>query len=66
VAAQTAPASVLLAQAKIRVKQRVPDTYQLIVLDNVDVPAWLAAQPRCVHFTGQPTVGRAGFFPPLS
>ena len=43
----------------------LPDAYQLIVLDNVDVPAWLAAQPRCVHFSGQPTVGRAGFFPPL-
>jgi AAA domain-containing protein len=43
----------------------LPDAYQLIVLDNVDVPAWLAAQSRCVHFTGQPTVGRAGFFPPL-
>jgi hypothetical protein len=44
----------------------LPDTYQLIVLDNVDVPEWLASQSRCVHFTGQPTVGRAGFFPSLS
>jgi hypothetical protein len=43
----------------------LPETYQLIVLDNVDVPDWLASQPRCVHFTGQPTVGRAGFFPSL-
>jgi hypothetical protein len=40
------------------------DAYQLIVLDNVDVPEWLAVQSRCVHFTGQPSVGRAGFFPP--
>lgn len=41
------------------------DQYQLIILDNVDVPDWLALQPRYVHFTGQPTQGRAGFFPPL-
>lgn len=42
------------------------DQYQLIILDNVDVPDWLALQSRCIHFTGQPTLGRAGFFPPLS
>jgi hypothetical protein len=42
------------------------DDHQLIILDNVDVPDWLASQPRCVHFTGQPTQGRAGFFSPLS
>jgi hypothetical protein len=41
----------------------LPDTLQLIVLDNVDVPEWLASQPRCVHFTGQPTQGRSGLFP---
>ena len=41
-------------------------TYQLIVLDNVDVPDWLVSQAQCLHFTGQPTVGRAGFFPSLS
>jgi hypothetical protein len=41
------------------------DEYQLVILDNVDVPDWLASQPRCIHFTGQPTLGRAGFFPPL-
>jgi hypothetical protein len=43
----------------------LPDTCQLIVLDNVDVPDWLVKQARCVHFTGQPTVGRAGLFPAL-
>jgi hypothetical protein len=42
------------------------DSYQLIVLDNVDVPDWLASQSRCIHFTGQPAMGRTGFFPPLS
>jgi prefoldin subunit 5 len=41
----------------------LPDTYQLIVLDNVDVPDWLSSQSRCVHFTGRPGQGRAGFFP---
>jgi hypothetical protein len=41
----------------------LPDTLQLIVLDNVDVPEWLTSQPRCIHFTGQPTQGRSGFFP---
>lgn len=39
------------------------DKYQLVILDNVDVPDWLANEPRCIHFTGQPTQGRAGFFP---
>ncbi len=37
--------------------------YQLIVLDNVDVPEWLSSQARCVHFTGRPGQGRAGLFP---
>jgi prefoldin subunit 5 len=41
----------------------LPDAYQLIVLDNVDVPDWLSSQSRCVHFTGRPGQGRAGFFP---
>lgn len=39
------------------------DAYQLIVLDNVDVPDWLSSQSRCVHFTGRPGQGRAGLFP---
>jgi hypothetical protein len=41
----------------------LPASLQLIVLENVDVPDWLAAQPNCIHFTGQPSVGRAGLFP---
>jgi hypothetical protein len=44
----------------------LPDEYQLLILDNVDVPDWLAKEPCCIHFTGQPTQGRSGFFPPLS
>lgn len=39
------------------------DDYQLIILDNVDVPSWLSAQARCLHFTGRPGQGRAGLFP---
>jgi hypothetical protein len=37
--------------------------YQLIILDNVDVPDWLPARSNYIHFTAQPTQGRAGFFP---
>jgi len=37
---------------------------QLIVLENVDVPSWLEASPQCLHFTGNPSTGRAGLFPP--
>jgi hypothetical protein len=43
----------------------LPDQDQLLILDNVDVPDWFAKEPRCIHFTGQPTQGRAGFFPSL-
>ena len=43
----------------------IPDQLQLVILDNVDVPDWLASESRCVHFTGQPTQGRPGFFPSL-
>jgi len=44
----------------------LPDSVQLIVLENVDVPEWLVGQPQCIHFTGEPTVGRAGLFPPVA
>jgi hypothetical protein len=36
---------------------------QLIILDNVDVPDWLPDRSNYIHFTAQPTQGRAGFFP---
>lgn len=42
---------------------KLPEKYQLIILDNVDVPEWLSKEPRCIHFTGRPGQGRAGFFP---
>jgi hypothetical protein len=41
------------------------DDFQLIVLENVDVPDWLANHPQCTHFTGEPTVGRAGLYPSI-
>lgn len=41
----------------------LPSEYQLIVLDNVDVPDWLSSQSQCLHFTGRPGQGRAGIFP---
>jgi hypothetical protein len=41
----------------------IAQDYQLIILDNVDVPDWLALQSTYTHFTGQPTQGRAGLFP---
>lgn len=42
---------------------KLPEEYQLIILDNVDVPDWLSKEPRCIHFTGRTGQGRAGFFP---
>jgi hypothetical protein len=42
---------------------KLPEKYQLIILDNVDVPEWLSKESRCIHFTGRPGQGRAGFFP---
>lgn len=39
------------------------DELQLIVLENVDVPSWLETDKQCIKFTGQPGVGRAGFYP---
>lgn len=41
----------------------MPNDLQLIILENVDVPAWLEGQPQVTHFTGNAAVGRAGLFP---
>lgn len=41
----------------------MPSNLQLIILENVDVPAWLEGQPQVMHFTGNAAVGRAGLFP---
>jgi hypothetical protein len=56
-------ASTPLKDRAFRAFSAVSSTLQLIVLENVDVPDWLVTQPQCLHFTGEPTVGRAGFFP---
>ncbi|MDX8470330.1 hypothetical protein RFM26_32135 [Mesorhizobium sp. VK23B] len=40
----------------------MPPNLQLIILENVDVPAWLEGQPL-THFTGNAAAGRADLFP---
>lgn len=57
-----------LAQTPLRDRafrqfKAIDQTLQLIILENVDVPAWLENDPQCLHFTGRPGVGRAGLFP---
>ena len=41
----------------------MPKSYQIIILDNVDVPNWLPDHSTYIHFTGLPKQGRAGLFP---
>jgi hypothetical protein len=65
-AQETEIASTPLKDRAFRALSELPDTLQLIVLENVDVPDWLANAPQCIHFTGEPTVGRAGLFPSLA
>lgn len=60
---ETALASTPLKDRAFRSFADMSDDLQLIVLENVDVPDWLANDDQCLHFTGQPSVGRAGFFP---
>ena len=43
--------------------QSLPHELQLIVLENVDVPEWLAGSPQCLNFTGNSATGRPGLFP---
>jgi len=65
-AAESAIASTPLKDRAFKAFADMPDDYQLIVLENVDVPGWLTSAAQCTHFTGSPKVGRAGLFPPLS
>lgn len=60
---ESAIASTPLKDRAFRSFAEMSEDIQLIVLENVDVPEWLAADDQCVHFTGQPSVGRSGFFP---
>lgn len=62
-AEDAAVASTPLKDRAFRAFASLPDTLQLIILDNVDVPDWLSRLPQCTHFTGEPSVGRAGLFP---
>lgn len=62
-AEDVAIASTPLRDRAFRAFSQIPSTLQLIVLENVDVPEWLVGQPQCIHFSGEPTVGRAGLFP---
>lgn len=59
---EAAIASTPLKDRAFRAFSEMSDSLQLIVLENVDVPDWLAGQPQCIHFTGESTVGRAGLF----
>ena len=59
----TAIASTPLKDRAFRAFSTLPDDLQLIILENVDVPDWLAGQPQVTHFTGSSSTGRAGLFP---
>jgi hypothetical protein len=59
----SAIASTPLKDRAFRAFSNLPDEIQLIILENVDVPEWLAGQPQVTHFTGSAKVGRPGFFP---
>lgn len=65
-AEDVAIASTPLKDRAFRAFDSISPSLQLIVLENVDVPDWLARKPQCIHFTGEPKVGRAGLFPPLN
>jgi hypothetical protein len=56
-------ASSPLKDRAFRAFEDLSNDLQLIVLENVDVPDWLAGSAQCVHFTGNPATGRAGLFP---
>jgi uncharacterized Zn finger protein (UPF0148 family) len=56
-------ASTPLKDRAFRAFSAIPPTLQLIILENVDVPAWLEGQPQVTHFTGNAAIGRAGLFP---
>lgn len=62
-AGDSAIASTPLKDRAFQAFSAIPPTLQLIILENVDVPAWLAGQPQVTHFTGNAAAGRAGLFP---
>jgi len=56
-------ASTPLKDRAFKAFSAMPPNLQLIILENVDVPAWLEGQPQVTHFTGNAAAGRAGLFP---
>lgn len=62
-AGDSAIASTPLKDRAFKAFSAMPSNLQLIILENVDVPAWLEGKPQVTHFTGNADVGRAGLFP---
>lgn len=62
-AGDSAIASTPLKDRAFKAFSAMPPNLQLIILENVDVPAWLEGQPHVTHFTGNAAAGRAGLFP---
>lgn len=62
-AGDSAIASTPLKDRAFKAFSAMPPNLQLIILENVDVPAWLEGQPQVTHFTGNAAAGRAGLFP---
>lgn len=62
-AGDSAIANTPLKDRAFKAFSEMPPNLQLIILENVDVPAWLEGQPHVTHFTGNPAAGRAGLFP---
>lgn len=44
----------------------LPDDRQVIIVENTDPPADIAARPQVMMFSKNPHAGRYGFFPPVS
>lgn len=44
---------------------KMADDRQVIIVENTDPPAFVQSSPHAMKFTGNPLIGRAGFFPPL-
>ncbi|PDS31475.1 ATP-binding protein [Rhizobium phaseoli] len=62
-AGDSAIASTPLKDRAFKAFSAMPPNLQLIIMENVDVPAWLEGQPQVTHFTGNTAAGRAGLFP---
>jgi hypothetical protein len=61
-AADSAIASTPLKDRAFKAFSAMTPDLQLIILENVDVPAWLKGQPNVTHFTGNLSAGRSGLF----